>query len=60
MIDGITDNYGGNDLLQNVSTIKSQTLVLRDSNNRTRMGAKIPLQPVDILDQLAFRVDQVA
>ncbi len=60
MVDGLTDNYAGNDLLQNAATIKAQTLVLRDTNNRTRMGAKIPLQPVDILDQLAFRVDQVA
>lgn len=60
MIDGVTDVYSGNDLLQNASVIKSQTLVLRDSGNRTRMGAKVPLQPIDILDQLAFRVDQVA
>ena len=60
MIDGLTDVYNGNDLLQNASVIKSQTLVLRDSGNRTRMGAKVPLQPIDILDQLAFRVDQVA
>jgi phage tail sheath gpL-like len=60
MIDGVTDFYSGNDLLQNASVIKSQTLVLRDSGNRTRMGAKVPLQPIDILDQLAFRVDQVA
>lgn len=60
MIDGLTDFYGGNDLLQNVPDIKAQTLVLRDSGNKTRMGARVPLQPVDILDQLAFRVDQVA
>lgn len=60
LVDAVTDFYGGNDLLQNVPTIKEQTLVLRDSGNRTRMGAKVPLQPVDILDQLLFRVDQVA
>lgn len=60
MINALTDVYNGNDLLQNVDEIKAQTLVLRDSNNKTRMGAKVPLQVVDILDQLAFRVDQVA
>lgn len=60
MVNGLTDFYGGNDLLQNVPEIKSQTIVLRDTNNRTRMGARVPLQPIDILDQLAFKVDQVA
>jgi len=60
MIDGLTDVFAGNDLLQNVPVIKSQTQVLRDSSNRSRMGAKVPLQPIDILDQLAMRVDQVA
>lgn len=60
MIDGVTDFFNGNDLLQNVAEIKKNTTVLRDSGNRTRMGAKVPLQPIDILDQLAYRVDQVA
>lgn len=60
MINGLTDNYGGNDLLQNVPEIKANTIVLRDTNNRQRMGARVPLQPIDILDQIAFRVDQVA
>jgi len=59
-IDGVTDVYAGNDLLQNVPTIKAQTQVLRDSQNRQRMGARTPLQPIDILDQLAMKVDQVA
>ncbi len=59
MIDGLTSFYGGNDLLQNVPTIKTNTIVLRDSGNKTRMGARIPLEPIDILDQLAFRVDQI-
>ena len=60
MIDGVTSFFDGNDLLQNVATIKKYTVVLRDSGNKTRMGAHVPLQPVDILDQLAFKVDQVA
>jgi len=60
LIDGVTDFYNGNDLLQNVSTIKANTLVLRDSGNKTRIGAKVPLEPVDVLDQICFRVDQVA
>ena len=59
-LDGVTDVYAGNDLLQNVPTIKAQTQVLRDSQNRQRMGARVPLQPIDILDQLAAKVDQVA
>lgn len=60
MVDGLTDFYAGNDLLQNVPAIKAQTVVMRDSGNSTRMGARVPLQPIDILDQMAFRVDQVA
>lgn len=60
MIDGLTDFYAGNDLLQNVPDIKAQTLVVRDANNRQRMGAKVPLQPIDILDQMAYLVSQVA
>jgi phage tail sheath gpL-like len=60
MIDALTSLFGGNDLLQNVPEIKAQTSVLRDTSNRTRMGARVPLQPIDILDQMAFRVDQIA
>lgn len=60
MVNGLTDLYNSRGLLQNADQIKEQTLVVRDSGNRTRMGAKIPLQTVDVLDQMAFRVDQVA
>ena len=60
MIDTVTVAYGNDDLLQNVPDIKAQTVALRSTSNTSRMGARVPLQPIDILDQLAFKVDQVA
>lgn len=56
----ITDSFAGNDLLQNVPDIKAQTVAQRNSANRARMDARVPLQPIDILDQVGVRVDQVA
>jgi len=59
-VNQLTSDYGANGLVDpaKVAEIQAQTLVQRDSP--TRISAKIPLQPIDILDQLAFRVDQVA
>jgi phage tail sheath gpL-like len=56
----LIDDYDGNDLLQNVTDIKSQTVVQRESANRTRMGVRIPLQPIDNCEQFAIAIDQVA
>lgn len=56
-IDRLTDDYAEDALVQNADAIKAGTIVLRGP--ATRMSARIPLQPVDILDQVAFKVDQV-
>jgi hypothetical protein len=58
-IDGLLDVFDGNDQLQNLSTIKSDTLVQREASPSTRMSAQIPLQPIDIHDQSAILVLQV-
>lgn len=60
LIDRLSQDYAENDLLQNVSEIKANTLVVRESSPTTRMSARIPLQPIDVLHQVAFLVDQVA
>jgi len=59
-VDALTQRYSDNGLLQNAAQIQAETVVQRDGSNRTRMTARIPLQPIDLLDQMAFRVDQIA
>jgi phage tail sheath gpL-like len=54
------DQYDSNDLLQNVSVIKANTIVQREASPTTRLSARIPLQPVDNAEQFALAVDQVA
>ena len=52
-------DYNENGLLQNVSVIIANTIVQR-SATVNRMTSMIPLQVIDILDQNAFSVQQVA
>lgn len=59
-VNKLTEDYGNLDLLQNVSAIQDDTIVIRETSPRTRMSCRIPLQTIDILDQLAAAVDQVA
>lgn len=56
----LLNDYDQNDLLQNLSEIKEGTVVQRETNPTTRMTARIPLQPIDNLEQMAIAVDQVA
>lgn len=60
LIDRLSQDYAENNLLQNVSEIKANTVVIRESAPTTRISARIPLQPIDVLHQVAFLVDQVA
>ncbi len=53
-IDGLTVFYGNAQLLQNVSKITSNTQVVRETSPATRMGARIPLDVIDICDQFAI------
>lgn len=57
---GLLNDYDRNDLLQNLPVIKAGTIVQRETNPTTRMSARIPLQVVDNLSQIAVAVDQVA
>jgi phage tail sheath gpL-like len=60
LINRLTRDYGENDLLQRVAQILLGTIVLRETTPTTRISAQIPLQPIDILDQVAMQVNQVA
>lgn len=56
----LLNSYDANDLLQNLADIKAGTIVQREAVPSTRMTARIPLQPIDNLEQIAVAVDQVA
>ncbi len=57
---GLLDRYNQNDLLQNIDEIKARTEIRRASSPRSRMMARIPLQPIDDAFQFAILVQQVA
>lgn len=57
---GLLDNYNNLDLLQNIDVIKTGTVVQRELTPRTRLSARIPLQPCDNALQFAILVEQVA
>lgn len=59
-ITGLLNAYDQNDLLQNLAVIKNGVVVQRETNPSTRLTARIPLQTVDNLEQIAVAVDQVA
>lgn len=59
LIDQQTREYGNNDLLENVQDIVDNTVVIRESAPNTRLSARVPLDIIDILDQVATAVDQV-
>lgn len=60
LIFGLLDRYSELGLLQNVDAIKKAVIVQRELAPSTRMTARIPLQPIDNLEQTAVAVDQVA
>ncbi len=57
---GLLDVYNANDLLQNIDVIKADTRVQRETNPKTRLAVRIPLQPIDNALQFAISVNQVA
>lgn len=59
-INSVLNRYDENDLLQNLAEIKAGTIVQRETSPSSRMAARIPLQPIDNLEQIAIAVDQVA
>lgn len=60
MVNRTTRNFGEDGMLQRVGEIIADTVVVRETSPATRMSIQVPLQPIDILDQLAFQVNQVA
>ena len=59
-INKLTDDYDNADLLQNADVVKANTICIQEANPKTRLSAKIPLQPIDVLHQSALSIDQVA
>jgi phage tail sheath gpL-like len=57
---GLLNDYDQNDLLQNLDQIKEGTIVQRETVPSTRMGIRVPIQPIDNLEQIAVDVSQVA
>lgn len=56
----LLNDYDQNDLLQNLDQIKEGTVVQRETSPTTRMGIRVPLQPIENLEQMAVEVAQVA
>ncbi len=59
-INRITDDFAEDGQLQHVDAIKAATVVQRETSPSTRMSARVPLEPIDIFDQAAIQVDQIA
>jgi len=57
---GLINEYEDNGLLQDVPTIKANTVVQRETNPSTRMTARIPLATVDNAFQFGVEIAQVA
>lgn len=56
----LLEAYDGNDLLDQLATIKAGVVVQRETNPTTRLSARIPLRVVDNAEQFAVALDQVA
>lgn len=60
MVNRTSRNFAEDGMLQRVGEIIAGTIVVRETSPASRMSVQVPLQPIDILDQLAFQVNQVA
>lgn len=56
----LIDDYAENGLLQNAADIKASLICQRETSPTDRCSTQIELQPVDILNQVANKIDQVA
>lgn len=59
LVNALLREYAANDLIQNVDQTIADAIVQRETASPTRLTARIPLQPIDILDQSGFVVDQL-
>jgi len=55
----LVDDYDQMDLLQNADQIKLAVLANREPGTSSRISARVPLQVIDILDQLSTQINQV-
>lgn len=56
----LVDDYDKADLLQDADIIKASSYCIQEASPKTRLSAKIPLRPIDVLHQSALSIDQVA
>ena len=56
----LEQDYGDLGLVQNVPAVQQDTIVIRELGSPTRISSRVPLQTVDILDQITTAVDQTA
>lgn len=59
LIIGLVNEYAANSLLEDVPGTIRDIQVIREVSPTTRLSARIPLNPSDILDQLGNLVDQI-
>jgi phage tail sheath gpL-like len=59
-IDQLTQEWADDGQFQNVTQMIANTVVIREASPRSRMSARIPASPVDVLHQIAIQVLQVA
>jgi phage tail sheath gpL-like len=58
LINNFISIYDNRGLLQNAAATVTGTNVIRESSPSTRISAQVPLQPVEILNQIGLVVDQ--
>jgi phage tail sheath gpL-like len=59
-VNKLTSDYSDLGLVQRADQIQAGTIVIRETSPTTRISCRVPLQTVDILDQVATALDQVA
>jgi len=60
IINSLLRQYFDKGLIQEIGATIANSIVQREAAPTNRMGALIPLQPVDPWDQAAIRIDQIA
>jgi hypothetical protein len=58
LINNFISVFNNMGLLQDVQDTINDTVVIRESSPSTRLSAQVPLQPIEILNQIGLVVDQ--
>ena len=56
----LEQDYGDLGLLQNIPAIQQDTIVIRELGSPTRISSRVPLQTIDIVDQVTAAIDQIS